>query len=90
MTQRISGTPCTVINTPYVQKIGTKETWIENLLNRNKSLKKWVKMARFYIGMKATEKAATQVTYKTVWVAGPSIENTKAILPLRAIVENLI
>jgi nitronate monooxygenase len=90
MTQRISGTPCTVINTPYVQKIGTKETWIENLLNRNKSLKKWVKMGRFYIGMKATEKAATQVTYKTVWVAGPSIENTKAILPLRAIVENLI
>jgi nitronate monooxygenase len=89
MTQRISGTPCTVINTPYVQKIGTKETWIENLLNRNKSLKKWVKMVRFYIGMKATEKAATQATYKTVWVAGPSIETTKAILPVRIIVENL-
>jgi len=89
MTQRISGTPCTVINTPYVQKIGTKETWIENLLNRNKSLKKWVKMVRFYIGMKATEKAATQATYKTVWVAGPSIESTKAILPMRVIVENL-
>jgi nitronate monooxygenase len=90
VTQRISGTPCTVINTPYVQKIGTKETWIENLLNRNKSLKKWVKMLRFYIGMKATEKAATQATYKTVWVAGPTIENTKAILPIGEIIENLV
>ncbi|MFC4740385.1 NAD(P)H-dependent flavin oxidoreductase [Flavobacterium ponti] len=90
MTQRISGTPCTVINTPYVQKIGTKETWLEHLLNKNKSLKKWVKMVRFYIGMKATEKAATQATYKTVWVAGPSIENTKAILPLREIVKGLV
>ena len=90
MTQRISGTPCTVINTPYVQKIGTKETWLEHLLNKNKSLKKWVKMVRFYIGMKATEKAATQATYKTVWVAGPSIENTKAILPLREIVKRLV
>lgn len=89
MTQRISGTPCTVINTPYVQKIGTKETWLESLLNKNKSLKKWVKMVRFYIGMKATEKAATQATYKTVWVAGPSIEATKAILPLKEIVANL-
>lgn len=89
MTQKISGTPCTVINTPYVQKIGTKETWLEHLLNKNKSLKKWVKMIRFYIGMKATEKAATQATYKTVWVAGPSIENTKAILPLREIVAKL-
>lgn len=90
MTQRISGTPCTVINTPYVQKIGTKETWLERILNKNKKLKKWVKMIRFYIGMKATEKAAKQATYKTVWVAGPSIENTKAILPLREIVEKFI
>lgn len=90
MTQKISGTPCTVINTPYVQKIGTKETWLEKLLNRNKRLKKWVKMIRFNIGMKATEKAATQATYKTVWVAGPSIENTKAILPIAQIIQNLV
>ena len=90
MTERISGTPCTVINTPYVQKVGTKQTWLETLLNKNKSLKKWVKMIRFYIGMKATEKAATQVTYKTVWVAGPSIEDTKAILPVKDIVKKLV
>ena len=90
MTERISGTPCTVINTPYVQKVGTKQTRLETLLNKNKTLKKWVKMIRFYIGMKATEKAATQVTYKTVWVAGPSIENTKAILPVAKIVDQLV
>jgi nitronate monooxygenase len=40
--------------------------------------------------MKATEKAATQVTYKTVWVAGPSIEDTKAILPVKDIVKKLV
>lgn len=90
MTERISGTPCTVINTPYVQKIGTKSTWIENLLNKNKSLKKWVKMIRFSIGMKATEKAAKKATYKTVWVAGPSIEHTKAILPVKDIIKHLV
>lgn len=90
MTQRISGTPCTVINTPYVQKIGTKSTWLENLLNKNKTLKKWVKMIRFYIGMKATEKAALKATYKTVWVAGPSIEHTKEILPVKDIIKKLI
>ena len=90
MTERISGTPCTVINTPYVKKVGTKQTWLETILNKNKSLKKWVKMIRFYIGMKATEKAATQVTYKTVWVAGPSIEDTKAILPVSEIVAKLV
>lgn len=90
MTERISGTPCTVINTPYVQKVGTKQPWLERILNKNKKLKKWVKMFRFYIGMKATEKAATEVTYKTVWVAGPSIENTKEILPVKEIIGKMV
>ncbi|WP_308991998.1 nitronate monooxygenase [Mariniflexile litorale] len=90
MTERISGTPCTVINTPYVQKIGTKTTWIESVLNKHKKLKKWVKMIRFSIGMNATKNAATKATYKTVWVAGPSIEHTNAILPVKTIVKSLI
>ena len=90
VTERISGTPCTVINTPYVQKIGTKQTWLESVLNKNKKLKKWVKMIRFSIGMNATKNAATKATYKTVWVAGPSIEYTKAILSTRAIVDRLV
>jgi nitronate monooxygenase len=90
MTKRISGTPCTVINTPYVQKIGTKEMWLENLLNKNKKLKKWVKMIRFSIGMKATEKAAKKATYKTVWVAGPSIEFTNSIASVNQIIAKFI
>jgi len=89
MTERISGTPCTVINTPYVQKIGTKQTWIESVLNKNKKLKKWVKMIRFSIGMNATKNAATKATYKTVWVAGPSIEYTTEILTTKEIVTKL-
>jgi len=90
LTERISGTPCTVINTPYIQKSGTKQSWIEQVLNKNKNLKKWVKMSRFSLGMRATEKAAKQVTYKTVWVAGPSIEHSKEILPVKDIVAKLI
>jgi len=90
ITKRISGTPCTVINTPYVQKIGTEETWLEKILNKNKKLKKWVKMLRFSIGMKATEKAAKNATYKTVWVAGPSIEFTNSISSVKQIIAKFI
>ncbi|MFG6687471.1 NAD(P)H-dependent flavin oxidoreductase [Mariniflexile sp. HNIBRBA6329] len=90
MTNRISGTPCTVINTPYVQKIGTKTTWLESVLNKHKKLKKWVKMIRFSIGMNATKNAATKATYKTVWVAGPSIQHTDKILPTKKIIERLV
>lgn len=90
MTQKISGTPCTVINTPYVQKIGTETTWIEDILNKNKRLKKYVKMLRFMKGTNAVTKAATQATYKTVWVAGPTIEETRAIEPTQEIIKRII
>lgn len=89
MSTKISGTPCTVINTPYVQKIGTKQNWFEKLLSKNKRLKKWVKMLTFVKGMKALQKSAFSATYKTVWCAGPTIENTKAIRPIKEIVESL-
>jgi len=87
LTEKISGTPCTVINTPYVQKVGTKQSWIEKTLSKNKTLKKWVKMIRYVMGSNAVTKAATEVTYKTVWVAGPTIEDTRAIRPVSAIVD---
>jgi nitronate monooxygenase len=89
LTEKISGTPCTVINTPYIQKVGTKQTWLESTLNKNKTLKKWVKMIRYVLGSNAVTKAATEVTYKTVWVAGPTIENTTAIRPVTAIVDTI-
>jgi len=90
MTEKISGTPCTVINTPYVQQIGTKLNWFERFLNTNKRFKKWAKLIRFMIGNNAVTKAATQATYKTVWVAGPTIEHSKAILPVQKIIESLV
>jgi nitronate monooxygenase len=86
LTEKISGTPCTVINTPYVQKVGTKQSWIERTLSKNKKLKKWVKMIRYLLGSNAVTKAATEVTYKTVWVAGPTIENTTSIRSVAEIV----
>ena len=89
LTEKISGTPCTVINTPYVKKAGTKQTWLEQTLNKNKTLKKWVKMIRYIIGSNAVTKAATEVTYKTVWVAGPTIENTTEISSVSKIVDKL-
>lgn len=90
MTTKLSGTPCTVINTDYVKKIGTQQNWLENLLNKNKQLKKWTKMLTFYKGMKMLEKAAFSATYQTMWCAGPSIEYVKAIRPVKEIAQTLI
>jgi nitronate monooxygenase len=89
MTTKLSGTPCTVINTPYVQKVGTQQNWLERLLNKNKKLKKWVKAFTFMRGMKSLEKAAFSTTYKSVWCAGPSIEHVQAVRPVSVVVADL-
>ena len=90
MSTKISGTPCTVINTPYVQKIGTEQNLVESLLSKNKKIKKYVKMLTYYKGMKAVENAAFSATYKTVWCAGPSIEFIDKIEPVSAIIERIV
>ncbi len=90
MTTKLSGTPCSVIKTPYVEKIGTEQNWLEKILNKSKTLKKWFKAFTFYRGMKNLQNAAFGATYKTVWCAGPSIEYTTSIKSIKEIVEQLI
>jgi nitronate monooxygenase len=89
MTTKLSGSPLTVINTPYVQQLGTKANWLEWILNNNKTLKKYAKMIIAFRGMKKVQRAAFGATYKTVWCAGPAIEYVTAILPIRDIIQNL-
>lgn len=90
MTNKLSGSALTVINTPYVQQLGTKANFLEWILNNNKALKKYAKMIIAVRGMKAVEKAAFGATYKTVWCAGPSIEYVKRIRPIGEIIKDLI
>lgn len=88
-TTKLSGTPCTVINTPYVDKIGTSQNFLERFLNKNKKLKKWFKAITFMRGMKSLQNAAFSTTYKTVWCAGPSIEYVKEILSVKEVIDGL-
>lgn len=90
MTTKLSGTPCTVIKTPYVEKIGTKQNCLERILNKNKKLKKWMKALTFSKGMKSLRKAAFSATYKTLWCAGPSIEHVKEIKSIEDIIKQLV
>lgn len=90
LTTKLSGSPLTVINTPYVQALGTKANWLEWIVLHNKTLKKYAKMLMALQGMKQVEKAAFSATYKTVWCAGPAIEQVTRIQPLGQIVRALI
>ena len=47
-------------------------------------------MLTYYRGMKAVEQAAFAATYKTVWVAGPTIEFSHAIEDVATIAKRII
>jgi len=44
----------------------------------------------YWKGMRSIESAAFSSTYKTVWCAGPSIEYTKKIEPIKDIILRFI
>lgn len=88
MTEKLSGTPCTIINTQAAQKMGYTQNWLEKWLSKNKRTKKWFKMLIQIRGMKRLEKSVLPNHYQTLWCAGKSVELIDDVLPCRQIIEN--
>lgn len=88
MTEKLSGTPCTIINTPTAKKMGYKLSFLEKLITKNKTLKKYYKMYIQFKGMNKMQKSASKSrgNYDELWCAGKSsalidkIESTKDII----------
>ena len=89
-TSNLSGTPLTVINTPYLQEVGTEPSWLQKVLMKRKWLKKYVKMFVVVKGMNAIKKSTFGASYKTIWVAGPTIEDIHKVRPVKEIVDELV
>jgi nitronate monooxygenase len=89
MSTRISGTPCSIIDTPYAQKIGYQQSWFEKMLNENKSVKKYFKMLTQIRGMKKLEDSIKPGNYRTLWCAGKSVEMINEIQSCAMIVSKL-
>jgi nitronate monooxygenase len=90
MSSRVSGTPAAVINTPYVQKLGTELPWAMKALKENKYTKKYTVPLIHFLGMKTLEEAANKPSWKTVWSAGQSVGLIEKIQPCRQIFEEMV
>jgi nitronate monooxygenase len=74
MTTKLSGTPCTIINTPQALKMGYTQNWFERWMSNSPQTKKWFKMFIQLNGMKKLEQSVLPNNYKTLWCAGKSVE----------------
>ncbi len=89
LTEKISGTPCTIINTPYAKKIGYTQNWFEKLMSRNKRTKKYFKMLIQLKGMRLLKKSTLAGSYETLWCAGKSVSLIHDIKPIAEIVKQI-
>jgi nitronate monooxygenase len=90
LTERISGTPCTIINTPYAKKIGYKQNWFEKYMSRSPRTKKYFKMLVQLRGMKMLERAVKPGNHDNLWCAGQSVEMIHDIKSCEEIIQRLV
>ena len=90
MTERISGTPCSVINTDFAKKIGTKQNWLEKFLGKNPRTKKYYKMLIQRRGFNWLESAVKPGSYDSLWCAGQSVEMIHDVKPIKEIVNQMV
>ncbi len=90
LTKKLSGVPAAVIRTPYVDKIGLELNFLEKWLHKGKHTKKFIKMARFYIGQLQLERAIAAPTWKQMWGAGQGVGLIDSVKPAREIVIGLM
>jgi nitronate monooxygenase len=89
MTERLSGTPCAVIRTPFAEKIGEKQDFIEKWLSTNRRTKKYFKMLVQLRGFKKLEAAIQPGNYRNLWSAGQSVALIDEVLSCKEILERL-
>ncbi|MDC0980431.1 nitronate monooxygenase [Bdellovibrionales bacterium] len=90
MTTKISGTPAAVINTEYINKIGTDLHWALKILKSNKRTKKYITPLIHLLGMRSLERSATNPSWKSVWSAGETVGQIHEELTAKEILDKFI
>ncbi len=90
LSEKISGTPCAIINTPFAKKIGYRQNWFERQLNTSKTFKKYFKMLVQLRGMKRLESSVHPGSYNNLWSAGQSVQQISNIAPIAEVVRTLV
>lgn len=89
MTSKLSGTPCTIINTDDARRMGYDQGWLEKWMSNHPRTKKWFKTLVQLRGFKRLEDSVTPNNYKKLWCAGKSVELINSIDSVATIVTNL-
>lgn len=88
LTDRISGVPCAVIKTPYIEKTGTKAGLIGGFLLRRRRTKHLMRALYMLQSIWQLKRASLRgVSYKDFFQAGKSVEGITTVEPVAKVIE---
>lgn len=90
MTERLTGVPVAIINTPSVQRTGTKAGPIASWMLRGRRTKHWMRTIYSLQSIWQLKKASVGgAAYKDYWQAGKSAGEVHQVLPVADIVNDI-
>lgn len=89
ITNRISGAPLSIINTPFARKIGAEKGWLEKYFYRYFTETIFGKSKAMEKGIKMLERSIKPGNYNNLWVTGHSVEMIDKVRPVSEIISKL-
>ena len=90
LTEKISGVPVAVINTPYIEKVGTKAGFVAKRMLKHRKAKHWVRTWYALKSIWQLKRANLQgMNYKDYFQAGRSVEAIDDVLSVAQVYEEL-
>ncbi len=87
LTDKLSGVPCSVIRTPYVERIGTRAGPLARRLLRGKKTRHWMRMFYTLRAARQLKEASLRgISYKDFFQAGKSVDGIHQVEPAADII----
>lgn len=90
LSEKISGVPVSVINTPYIENMGLKAGWLAKKLLNGRRTKHWMRSFYMILSLIKLKKSTLKgAGYKEFFQAGKSVETIDNIISVADIYEEL-
>jgi nitronate monooxygenase len=87
LTERLSGVPCAVINTPTVQRLGTTAGPLAKWMLRGRRTKHWMRTFYALRSLRQLKRASLEgPSYRDFWQAGQSVDAIHDVVPAGEVV----
>ncbi len=88
LTEKISGIPVSVINTPHIEKMGTRAGWLAKKLLQHPKGKQYMRMIYTLKSVWQLKHSSLKgIQYKDIFMAGKSVDAINGIEPVKDIIE---